>query len=138
MKNEWIVDGTQMDTIAEIVLQQHPEIITLSGSLGAGKTTLVQHILKRLGVTDPVQSPTYAYVTTYVGTEGLSIAHFDLYRLRNVDDFRAAGFEEYLYQPHSLCLIEWPEHIDLLLKERVCRLYLEYESSEKRKITLLY
>ena len=134
MHKEWIVTKDQMDAIAQEVVNHCPAIITLSGPLGAGKTTLVQHILTRLGVTEPIQSPTYAYVMTYTTAQGLNIFHFDLYRLRNMQDFIDAGFEEYLYQPHSLCLIEWPEIVYPLLTHDVCNLILEYDGTEQRKI----
>ena len=134
MHKEWIVTQDQMDTVAQAIIAHKPQTITLSGPLGAGKTTLVQHILTRLGVAEPIQSPTYAYVTTYITPQGLKIFHFDLYRLRNMQDFIDAGFEEYLYQPNALCLIEWPEIVYPLLRHNVCNLILEYDGTEQRKI----
>ena len=129
-----IITKDQMHAVAQEIVSKKPKIITLSGPLGAGKTTLVQHILGSLGITEPIQSPTYAYVTTYVTPTGLNIFHFDLYRLRNLQDFIDAGFEEYLYQANSLCLIEWPDIIESLLTHDVCKVVLEYEGSEQRSI----
>ncbi len=138
MQKDWIVTQENMHMIAQEIVDQLPKIITLSGPLGAGKTTLVQNILTILGVTEPVQSPTYAYVTTYITAMGLKIFHFDLYRLRNVQDFMDAGFEEYLYQANSLCLIEWPDSIESLLTHDVCKITLQYEGTEKRHIEVTF
>lgn len=137
-------------------------IYTFTGSLGAGKTTLVQALLRRFGVTGPIASPTFTYVNIYTGLTdqalgktgapeeavaktGLSEAavaktgqkmyHFDLYRLPSINAFIASGFDEYLYQPRSYTFIEWPEIIEPLLHDRVCRVSLEYEDLEKRKMT---
>ncbi len=134
MQTQWIVSKNEMDNIAQIIIKKNPHIITLSGPLGAGKTTLVQSILKSLGIIESVQSPTYAYVTTYTTPHGLKIFHFDLYRLRNLQDFIDAGFEEYLYQANSLCLIEWPDIIQNLITENACHVVLEYDGTEQRKI----
>jgi len=113
------------------------KIVCLSGSLGAGKTTLVQNLLQSLGVTGPVQSPTYTYLCTY-STHGAPIYHFDLYRLHSYRDFVDAGFDEYIHEPSALSLIEWPEiiipHVDPSL---MCLVAITYDG-DKRCYTLSY
>ena len=94
-------------------------IFTFTGELGAGKTTLIKAFLKECGVTQAVTSPTFTYVNVYENQQGQIFYHFDLYRIKTVDDFIAAGFNEYLYQPNSWSLIEWPDVITPLLNERV-------------------
>lgn len=110
-------------------------IYTFTGSLGAGKTTLVQALLRRFGVTGPIASPTFTYVNTYAGNDEHRIYHFDTYRLPSINAFIASGFDEYLYQPKSYTFIEWPEIVEPLLHDRVCRVAIEYEDLEKRKMT---
>lgn len=132
----YVVSQNEVQNIAEKILSLNPKVITLSGPLGAGKTTLVQQILKKLGIVEPVQSPTYAYVTTYTTSQDQKIYHFDLYRLRNMQDFIDAGFEEYLYQENALCIIEWPEIIESLLLHDICAIKIAYEDTEKRKISV--
>jgi len=110
-------------------------IITLTGSLGAGKTTLVQALLARAGVTGPIQSPTFTYVNTYDVPGGSHIHHFDLYRVHSLEEFLESGFDEYLYQKNSKALIEWPAIIEPLLKHDVCHLELDYEGLELRRLT---
>lgn len=85
---------------------QHP-ILLLKGNLGAGKTTFTQYLLKNLGSSDEVSSPTYAIVNEYHSPNG-KIFHFDLYRMKNIDEVYDIGIEEYLDNA-ALCIIEWPE-----------------------------
>jgi tRNA threonylcarbamoyladenosine biosynthesis protein TsaE len=82
-------------------------VITLSGGLGAGKTHLVRALLRTLGVTGPVKSPTYTLVEPYETSVG-RVLHMDLYRLA-ADDWWGLGLED---DPPDQCLwcVEWPEH----------------------------
>lgn len=112
-------------------------IITFTGPLGAGKTTLSQSLLRAQGVTDPITSPTFTYVNAYKNQRGETFYHFDLYRIDSLNNFLAQGFEEYLYSPNSWALIEWPEVIAPLLTHDVCHVTIEYhEDPEKRYITI--
>lgn len=111
------------------------EVITLQGTLGAGKTTLAIELLRQLGVQSEMQSPTYTYVQIYQNDAGKNFYHFDLYRLKNKNDFLFAGFDEFLYQPNSLAIIEWPEIIEDLLDRKVCAIQLDYVDSKTRKIS---
>lgn len=110
------------------------KIITFSGMLGAGKTTLVQHILRRAGVEEVVQSPTFTYVTYYTGLHGRRYYHFDLYRLTSCAEFIDAGFADYLGEENSYALIEWPEIIAPLLKTNLCFVALDHVSEDTRKM----
>ena len=109
-------------------------VMTLTGSLGAGKTTLAQALLKRAGIIGPIQSPTYTYMSGYKTPSGLTICHFDLYRLSTTKDFIQAGFDEYLYVENSKAVIEWPEIILPLLTHDVCHVAIEYEGFDQRKL----
>ena len=82
-------------------------VIELRGELGAGKTTLVRHLLRALGVQGRVKSPTYAVVEPYE-LAGLSIWHFDFYRLNDPREWEDAGFRDIFAGP-GLKLAEWPE-----------------------------
>ena len=81
--------------------------VYLSGDLGAGKTALARAILRGLGYTGRVKSPTYTLVEDYV-VSSLYLYHFDLYRFDDPREWLDAGFDEYL-TANSLCLVEWPE-----------------------------
>ena len=113
------------------------QVMTFTGPLGAGKTTLVKELLAQSGVTDLITSPTFAYVNQYQNKEGITYHHFDLYRIDSVDAFRAAGFDEYLYAPESRCLIEWPAPIMPLLAENSCHITIDYhDDPDKRTLTI--
>jgi tRNA threonylcarbamoyladenosine biosynthesis protein TsaE len=84
-------------------------VVTLSGELGAGKTTLVRGMLRRLGWTGPVKSPTYTLLEHY-NVSSLYFYHFDLYRFTDPEEWDRAGFGEYL-RPDTLCVLEWPERV---------------------------
>ena len=94
--------------VVEVVLPNlKHNILLLKGNLGAGKTTFSQFLLKNLGSTDEVSSPTYAIVNEYNSPKG-KVFHFDLYRLKKIEEAYDFGIEEYLDNAF-LCIIEWPE-----------------------------
>lgn len=81
--------------------------VNLVGDLGAGKTTLVRGVLRGLGYTGRVKSPTYPLLESYrVGD--LNLAHFDLYRLESPDAFTEAGFDD-LFAGPGIRFVEWPD-----------------------------
>lgn len=84
-------------------------IVTLSGPLGSGKTTLVRGMLRGLGWTGPVKSPSYALVEHYQ-FPSLYFYHFDFYRVEDSDEWDSAGFAEY-FRPDAVAVIEWPERV---------------------------
>ena len=82
-------------------------VIYLSGDLGAGKTTLARGVLRGLGYSGKVKSPSYALVEPYAFSR-LYLYHFDFYRFTHPRELGEAGFREH-FNPASVCLVEWPE-----------------------------
>ncbi|MEJ7931353.1 tRNA (adenosine(37)-N6)-threonylcarbamoyltransferase complex ATPase subunit type 1 TsaE [Ramlibacter sp. AN1015] len=107
--------------------------IELRGELGAGKTTFVRHLLRSLGVTGRIKSPTYAVVEPHeVG--GLSIWHFDFYRFSDPREWEDAGLRDVFAGP-GLKLAEWPDKAAGLLPTPDLVLALETEADESRRVT---
>jgi len=98
------------------------DVITLSGDLGAGKTTLTQAIGQGLGVPEDcyITSPTFSLLHEYEGR--LPLYHMDLYRLSGEEDFIDLGFEEYIYG-NGVTVIEWPDRLSSSMPEN--RLHIE-------------
>ena len=101
-------DLNQVDAIAEslVNLFKH-KIILLKGDLGAGKTTLVKKIVKKLGSNEDISSPTFGIVNELIIGESIAF-HLDLYRIKSQVELLRLGFDEYLYSG-NYCFIEWPE-----------------------------
>jgi tRNA threonylcarbamoyladenosine biosynthesis protein TsaE len=116
-------------------LQVAPRVWLFRGQMGAGKTTLSKELLKQLGVLQNVQSPTFSLVNEYVSTSGEIIYHFDLYRLKNIQEALAIGIEEYLDSGHY-CFIEWPEQAEELWDFPHVNVEIEAMNEVQRKLTL--
>ena len=103
-------------------------IVTLSGDLGAGKTTLVRGMLRALGWPGPVKSPSFALVEHYQFSS-LYFYHFDFYRLDNEEAgseaWDSAGFAEY-FRPDAVAVVEWPERLTARLPPADIAVRLEH------------
>ncbi len=109
------------------------DVVALWGDLGAGKTTLARDILRALGVTEDVPSPTFTLVQTYE-TAGLTVAHYDLYRLKSSRELFELGFAEALED--GAALVEWPERAPEHLPPDTLHLRLRLEDGARAvKIT---
>lgn len=131
MKIIYSLETMERAVDALYVLMPQCTVFTFIGSLGAGKTTLVQHLLRRCGVQDVITSPTFTYVNAYKNVQGQTFYHFDLYRLSSLNDFLDAGFDEYLYAPDSWAFIEWPEIVMPLLTHKVCHSSIDYYDHQR-------
>ena len=110
-------------------------VFLLTGDLGAGKTTLVQHICQQLETEESVSSPTFSLVNAYSSRSMGVIYHMDFYRLNKTDDLVQIGLEEYL-DSGNLCFIEWPEKIPGLLPQQTLHCFLSATGVEKRKLRI--
>jgi tRNA threonylcarbamoyladenosine biosynthesis protein TsaE len=114
---------------------QPGDVVALSGELGAGKTTLVRAILRALGVTEEVPSPTFTLVQSYE-TETLVLYHFDLYRLGSTAELGELGIEDALDE--GAILVEWPENgLPARLLEDALRISIFADGPATRKIRLV-
>lgn len=109
----------QLDGVVERILGRLPlkkqgaTVIALSGDLGAGKTTFVQALGKKLGVEETMQSPTYVLMKSYAiaYTPYTTLIHIDAYRLNHPEEFTALKPGLFLKDPKNLVCIEWPERL---------------------------
>ena len=106
--------------------------VELHGPLGAGKTTFVRHLLRALGVTGRIKSPTYAVLETYE-TPALTVSHFDFYRFGDPREWVDAGFRE-LFAAPGLKLAEWPKHAAGMLPVADLRLYIAPQPDDSRAV----
>lgn len=106
-------------------------VFAFKGEMGAGKTTFIKAICEELGVTETVNSPTFAIVNEYEAANELIVYHFDCYRIENIEQAVEIGIEEYLYSG-KLCFIEWAENIASLLPDTVVSVEIkELENGER-------
>ena len=109
------------------------DIVHFYGTLGAGKTTLIQGLVH--GLTKErheVVSPTFIYVNVYEGQ--VSVSHFDLYRLESDDEFYARALDEYI-QPLGVACVEWPEKVPSL--RGTLEIRLSYVGQDQRLIEVV-
>lgn len=108
--------------------------VTLHGDLGAGKTTLVRHWLRALGVQGRIKSPTYAVVEPHEAGE-LSIWHFDFYRFDDPREWEDAGFRD-IFASSGLKLAEWPEKAAAVTPVADIAIHIEAVDDVLRQVTL--
>lgn len=107
-------------------------LITLDGGLGAGKTTFSRHLLRALGVSGRIKSPSYAVLESYE-LPALTVHHFDFYRFGDPREWEDAGFRELLAGP-GLKLCEWPSHAEALLPLADLQLSLQALPDDSREV----
>ena len=111
-----------------------PLVISLNGTLGAGKTTFVRSILQYLGVMGAIKSPTYAFVEEYSLPE-FNFYHFDLYRFTDKEEWLYAGFDDY-FNDNSVCCIEWANLADGLIPTIDLQVDLHIDTPISRVLTI--
>ena len=113
------------------------QVYTLTGDLGVGKTVFTQGVASGLGITEPVNSPTFTIVQVY--EEGrLPFYHFDVYRIGDIEEMEEIGYDDYFFG-EGICLIEWAELIEEILPENRISITIEKDLSrgfDYRRITI--
>ncbi|MDZ7793978.1 MAG: tRNA (adenosine(37)-N6)-threonylcarbamoyltransferase complex ATPase subunit type 1 TsaE [Spirochaetia bacterium] len=109
------------------------DIITLHGSLGCGKTTLVKGIADSLEIDDEITSPSYTLISEYEGR--IPMYHMDLYRIDSIEEFELLGAEELLYGT-GVSIIEWAEKIEQLLPDTCISISFYIDAAAERDIKI--
>lgn len=126
-------------TLAESLAprEQGATLVTLSGELGAGKTTFTKALAKALGVSVEVTSPTFVLEKIYALSKEQKfsrLAHIDAYRLEDESELAALGFDELMSDPDTLVVLEWPEKVSGMMHTATVRISLSVESENSRNI----
>ena len=113
------------------------QIYTLTGDLGVGKTVFTQGVAAGLGITEPVNSPTFTIIQEYEDGR-LPFYHFDVYRIGDLEEMEEIGYDDYFFG-QGICLIEWAELIEEILPEKRIEVTIEKDLEkgfEYRKTTM--
>ena len=125
----------EISTIAqEIIANATSKTLCFYGEMGAGKTTLIKALVKKIGNIETVNSPTFGIVNEYQHKNGEVLGfHFDFYRLNDETEALDLGFEDYLNQ-NVWVFIEWPEKISSFLPEDKTDISIQIIDAETRQI----
>ena len=131
------MQGEAARFVATLKPQSVATVVTLSGDLGAGKTTFVQGVAKALGVEETVTSPTFVLEKIYELRERSykRLIHIDACRLENAHELQALGWREILSDPSNLILLEWPERVADIIPDSAIRIIVEGSGDSR---TLFY
>ena len=125
----------EIDDVALKVLNNlEYKALLFNGEMGAGKTTLINAILRAMKSEDIATSPTFSIVNEYKSPKG-SIYHFDFYRIESLDEAYNFGIEDYLYSDNWL-FIEWPDRIEEILPENTQTVTITKIDNETRNLKL--
>lgn len=106
------------------------------GEMGAGKTTLIKEICNQFGLNKNVSSPTFSLVNEYRLPNGKTLYHFDFYRIKSIEEVYDIGYEEY-FESGNICLIEWPEMIEEILKDETLLAIRISKLNDEREIEII-
>ncbi len=109
-------------------------IFAFYGKMGAGKTTFIRAVCRKLGVEEEVTSPSFAIVNEYKSeTSGINIFHFDFYRIKRIEEVYDLGYEDYFYGG-GLNFLEWPELVEPLLPDETVRVEIAEDADGGRTV----
>jgi tRNA threonylcarbamoyladenosine biosynthesis protein TsaE len=123
-------------TAEQLLKHSRSPYILFDAPMGAGKTTLIREIIKKISPQEFLGSPTFALVNEYLTHEGDPFYHFDLYRIKSPEELLDIGFEEYLQQA-SWIFIEWPERARELMPEKHTLVRIEPVDGQTRTLQIL-
>ena len=129
----------EIDNIADIDLAaaefldkfKKQRLFAFFGEMGAGKTTFIQALCRKLDVIDVVNSPTFTIVNEYHAENSIAIYHFDFFRIKKIEEVFDFGYEDYFYSG-NYCFIEWPELIANILPDNAVLVKITIEQGGAR------
>lgn len=130
--------GAILEEVLEMLVgRSGTPVIALTGELGAGKTTFVQLLAKRLGVTEHVTSPTFLIMRRYETTNDRfsALVHIDAYRIEDPHELEVIGVPDVMREAGTLVCIEWPERASGIVPKDAYRMSLELHDDGTRTVT---
>ncbi len=115
-------------------------IITFSGELGAGKTTITKELAKQLGIKEHVVSPTFVIMKIYK-TKNIkfkNLIHIDAYRLEKKEELLSLGWAEIIKNKDNLIIVDWPERVFECFPKDIFKVKLEHKDEDTRTINFCY
>lgn len=146
-KKYTVTTPTDFGPVITVVLEQamtidsQAAVVTLTGDLGAGKTTFTQQLAKHLGVTEPVVSPTFGIMKGYEleGNQCFDqLVHIDAYRIEDISEAGPLRLTELFQQPRTLVCLEWPEKISEILPSKKVEVAIQIKEGETRQVTISF
>jgi tRNA threonylcarbamoyladenosine biosynthesis protein TsaE len=125
-----------IDSAAELIMEaaKGKTIISFSGEMGAGKTTLIHALCRRMGINGSMGSPTFSIINEYE-YKGAPVYHIDLYRCKDEDEAIRAGVEDCLFSG-CLCLVEWPSKAPGLFPDDTIRVSITETEDHARLLSV--
>ena len=123
------------EVIENILDKNSSKIILFNGELGSGKTTLIQLICKKLKIKEKVLSRTFNLINEYKINKNLKVYHFDLYRIKSVQELIEIDFIDYIYSG-NYCFVEWPKICEDLIDINFKEIFIDIISEDKRLIKI--
>ena len=131
---------TLAEALGESPRLKRARVVTLSGELGAGKTTFAQAFGLAFGVKRKLLSPTFALRTIYKtkSKKYNTLEHYDWYRIDGVKELRALGWEEAMKDPKRILIVEWPERARRAIPKIHTRVKLAHTKGNGRSVTIQF
>ena len=111
------------------------KVFAFHGEMGAGKTTFINALCRAMKVEDIVSSPTFSIINQYYTTDGKTVYHMDLYRIKDENEAINAGVEDCLYSG-NICLVEWPDKAPGILPDDTLHIYITSIADNTRKLKI--